>query len=472
MKFRHLSSGLLYILGSVALSPIGAQISPAPSLLNFGGRLAKPDGTPVANGTYSIRFSLWNSNTAGTELWNQTISSITVTNGTFAALLNTNTANLFNGNVWLEIKIGSDLALTPRQQVVSVAYAIKANSVPDGSIGATQIANGSITSSKLVAGTLDAVSWLLGGNSISNPTTQFLGTVGNQPLVFRTNNVERIRVLSDGSVGIGVTSPTALLHLNGTLKINAANILEFGAGVAGKESSAGKIGYQTFTSDALDIVGAGTSATNRKIKLFAEGGTIFNGPLTATTGFFTGAITAPGATFTGAVTASSATIPTLSGNVTVGGELTANVVTVLGGSDVAEPYNVAPSGNVKAIPGFVVAIDPDKIGQMRVADKAYDTTVAGIVSGANGISPGITLRQKGTVADGELPVASIGRVWCWCDADTNGAIRAGDLLTTSDTPGHAMKATDREWRDGAVIGKAMSFLKSGKGLVLVLVSLK
>jgi hypothetical protein len=148
------------------------------------------------------------------------------------------------------------------------------------------------------------------------------------------------------------------------------------------------------------------------------------------------------------------------------------VVTVTGGSDVAEPYNVAPAGAVAAIPGMLVAIDPDRVGQMRVASRAYDTTVAGIVSGANGVHPGITLRQKGTNADGELPVASIGRVWCWCDADANGAIKAGDLLTSSDTPGHAMRATDRERRDGAVIGKAMSSLKSGRGLVLVLVSLK
>src|SRR5262249_61527016 len=114
----------------------------------------------------------------------------------------------------------------------------------------------------------------------------------------------------------------------------------------------------------------------------------------------------------------------------------------------------------------------DKVGQMRVASEAYDPTVAGIISGANGVNPGITLRHKGTVADGELPVASIGRVWCWCDADANGAIQAGDLLTSSDTPGHAMKATDFAHANGAVIGKAMSRLKSGKGLVLVVVSVK
>jgi hypothetical protein len=69
-------------------------------------------------------------------------------------------------------------------------------------------------------------------------------------------------------------------------------------------------------------------------------------------------------------------------------------------------------------------------------------------------------------------VASIGRVWCYCDADANGSIEAGDMLTTSDTPGHAMKVGDFDRANGSVIGKAMSPLKSGRGLVLVLVSLK
>jgi hypothetical protein len=62
-------------------------------------------------------------------------------------------------------------------------------------------------------------------------------------------------------------------------------------------------------------------------------------------------------------------------------------------------------------------------------------------------------------------------VWCYCDAATQ-AIQPGDLLTTSDTPGHAMKATDREHSHGAVLGKAMTALNDGeRGLVLVLVNL-
>jgi hypothetical protein len=54
----------------------------------------------------------------------------------------------------------------------------------------------------------------------------------------------------------------------------------------------------------------------------------------------------------------------------------------------------------------------------------------------------------------------------------NGAIEPGDLLTTSNIPGHAMKAADQARWPGAVIGKAMSSLNEGEGLVLVLVNLQ
>src|SRR5689334_4705452 len=88
----------------LTLVPVSAlaQVSAAPSLINFQGRLAKPDGTPVANGNYSIRFSLWDAASGGNEKWNQTVNPVAVKNGTFGVLLNVaSPANLFSGDLFL-----------------------------------------------------------------------------------------------------------------------------------------------------------------------------------------------------------------------------------------------------------------------------------------------------------------------------------------------------------------------------------
>jgi hypothetical protein len=145
-------------------------------------------------------------------------------------------------------------------------------------------------------------------------------------------------------------------------------------------------------------------------------------------------------------------------------------VGICGGcSALAESFEIA--GGAAIEPGMVVTIDSAGSGRLRLADKAYDRAVAGIVSGANGINPGLLIKQTNTAADGSLPISLTGRVYCWADA-SDGPIKPGDLLTTSNTPGHAMKVTDLTKAQGAIIGKALTSLTEGKGLVMVLVTLR
>src|SRR5256885_2074831 len=148
------------------------------------------------------------------------------------------------------------------------------------------------------------------------------------------------------------------------------------------------------------------------------------------------------------------------------GTMSCKVLTIRGGADVAEPFAMPPA----IAKGSVVVIDDAHPGQLKLSAQAYDTRVAGIVSGANGINPGISLQQEGALEGGQN-VALSGRVYVQADA-TFGAIKPGDLLTTSSTPGHAMKVTNHSIAQGAILGKAMSSLKEGKGMVLVLVTLQ
>jgi hypothetical protein len=152
------------------------------------------------------------------------------------------------------------------------------------------------------------------------------------------------------------------------------------------------------------------------------------------------------------------------------GRIVTQVLQITGGSDLSEQFDIkAIHDELKA--GMIVSIDPENPGRLLTSTRAYDKTVAGVVSGAGGVKPGMMMGQQGTAADGKHPVALTGRVYCWVDA-ANGAVQPGDMITTSDTPGHGMKVTDHNRAQGAIIGKAMSSLASGRGLVLVLVSLQ
>jgi hypothetical protein len=135
------------------------------------------------------------------------------------------------------------------------------------------------------------------------------------------------------------------------------------------------------------------------------------------------------------------------------------------GADCAEDFPVRNGASIEA--GTVLVIDWD--GSLRESAVAYDRRVAGVVSGG-GFRPGIVLDKQHGLPD-RRPVALVGKVYCKVDADFD-AIAVGDLLTTSDTPGHAMKATDPLKAFGAVIGKALAPLARGRGTIPILVALQ
>jgi hypothetical protein len=125
--------------------------------------------------------------------------------------------------------------------------------------------------------------------------------------------------------------------------------------------------------------------------------------------------------------------------------------------DIAE--HIDATGDVE--PGDVVVIDPDRDEHVVRSARPYDAAVAGIIS----TDPAMVIGNSET----ETPLALAGRVPCKVSAE-NGPIHRGDLLTTSSTPGHAMKAT--EPMPGTILGKAMGELASGTGVIPVLVTLQ
>jgi hypothetical protein len=304
-----------------------------------------------------------------------------------------------------------------------------------------------------------------------------------------TNYGPHMTIERDGFVGIGTSDPNTELHVETTGDNRTSYFKGEGIGIPdatvyseNTSTGSGIAGYfRTYGTDASVVItqngtgsflkAFGPDGGNHEIEIYEDGVIeIFNSdhnrtvridPSELVAGDDAGQITLYSAD------GGTATIE-LDGSYGGDGRVTTDELQIKGGSDLAESFDIEMSEKIEK--GMLLCIDDNNPGKLKISDKAYDRRVAGVLSGANGIKPGIIMGQEGTITDGEYLVTLTGRIYCWADA-TNESIKPGDMLTTSNIPGHAMKVTDYSKAHGAIIGKAMTSLKSGKGLVLILVTL-
>src|SRR5688572_25217833 len=99
--------------------------------LTVQGSLKSSAGVPL-NGSHDMSFSIFNALTGGSALWTEAHSAgdaVVVTNGVYATQLGTITplpASMFTGNVgnlYLEVTVGTDSPMVPRQKLQATAYA-------------------------------------------------------------------------------------------------------------------------------------------------------------------------------------------------------------------------------------------------------------------------------------------------------------------------------------------------------------
>lgn len=508
---------------------ISITASAQSSAFTYQGRLT--DNAMAANGSYDIRFALYPALTGGTAAGTQTANPIVVTNGLFSSSLDFGAAALPGADRWLEIAVrpsGSAAAytvLSPRQKLASAPYAFRAASA------ATSAAlTGNITASQISGGTL-AVSLIADG---SLPAAKMAGTVGllnksGNDLNYTAGNVgigtasPQHRLDVDGNLAVRGTLMVDSTNLNDGTDIpgiifgdyNSYEVISSQRGVNGPN----RYGIDLYTANARRLsvanngnVGIGTPTPQGKLDVVTGGGIVTiagngnvgigtatpQGKLEVVTGV--GSVTirndanlVPAINVSGtgglagimrfrhslevwpndAGTAGGRIdIRNKVGGATIAldgesGDATVKTLTITGGSDLAEPFDLADAA-LEA--GTVVVIDDSAPGRLEESSRAYDKCVAGVVSGAGGINPGISLQQEG-INSGGRKVALTGRVYVRAEADS-GPIEPGDLLTTSAVKGHAMSARDSHRCQGAVLGKAMSRLEKGRGLVLILVTLQ
>jgi hypothetical protein len=140
------------VLAAILCLSIGALAQSVPSLINYQGRLTDQTGAPLPSGSYTIQFRVWDSPSAtnATDLiWAQQQSVIIQSNGVFDAILGSlggtsvsgvtpavnDLSYAFTGNNrFLGVTVVSNASGTianpteilPRQQLLSVPYALKA----------------------------------------------------------------------------------------------------------------------------------------------------------------------------------------------------------------------------------------------------------------------------------------------------------------------------------------------------------
>ena len=136
-------------------------------------------------------------------------------------------------------------------------------------------------------------------------------------------------------------------------------------------------------------------------------------------------------------------------------------------ADFAEDFDIAGEIINNVEPGTVMSLNEE--GKLIPCNKNYDSHVVGVIPGAGKYRPGIVMDKTGEPR--RLPVAILGKVYCKVDARKE-AINAGDLITTSELEGYAMKAADKTLAFGAVIGKALQPLRGGTSLIPILVNLQ
>lgn len=144
MRILNSPPTILFSLLLLCSGGAPAGVAPAPALLSYVGTLSDPQGAPVVDDTYELRFALYTKASGGEPLWSEpwdaTTTPVHTNGGAFSVLLGSYTAipeAVFQAQpvTYLGVTVGADAELLPRQRFLIAAYAMRSgDGVPSGVI--------------------------------------------------------------------------------------------------------------------------------------------------------------------------------------------------------------------------------------------------------------------------------------------------------------------------------------------------
>ncbi len=472
---KALFTGLIVLLGCSAVFAL-------PNLLSFQGRVTNSAGQPFAAATYPFKFALcdvnnvaaWTNNGSQLNGTGEPTAGVGVAvdaNGLYSVFLGDTgmtalPVGLFSGNTDLYVRVwfnsGSGFQeLTPKQRIVPVAYAHYA---PGGSGGgsAWMESGGNVyrASGNVGIGTNTPLAMLDVRGNVSIKTTSHAGlTIDSGPASFGSVNFYQQGLLKWGIgrdqsnlfyIGQGNgQSPNFVIQPYGTIGIGCTS-------VAANDTLSGSPSVFLSGNTLLGETGMRIHFNKKAHVGVLDFVVDYDNPLVASE------FRIRSSDIGGAGDVDLFKLKLQSGDLWILGGITA------AGNDVAEPFDLTGKEHIEM--GDVVIIDPANPLHIKKSDKSYDRSVAGIISSQEQAGYIAGSRTDGT---SDKPVALVGRVQCKVTTE-NGPIRIGDLLTTSPTPGHAMRVSDDNYLKavGAILGKALEPFDGDKGQIMVLVTLQ
>ncbi|HSM57138.1 MAG TPA: hypothetical protein VK879_13375 [Candidatus Sulfomarinibacteraceae bacterium] len=471
-----------------AASAVGEAIS-------YQGFLTDDDGKRLS-GNYAMIFRLYSQSSGGAPVYESGTMNVAVDAGLFEVGFDAPQGVFDGGPLWLGIEVEGEV-LSPRQEIRPAPYAM---SVRPGAV-----VRNAATGTALRLESQDVALYGEGGNfgvygfneSSANgagyggyfTSTTGVGAFGGSTAAPSTTNplVPGLHGHSEHGAGVYGTSDAL-----------------FGYGVFGDMSGSGvgaygraATGYGVLgVSDGIGVFGAGESHAVYGSNTASVSGAGYGGYFESSTGVgvFGGSTAVPSMTNalpagvygysengTGIFGASGdfAWAGYFDGHVRIDGSLVisdslfandkSGYVVDVALHDGDEPLQ---QGDVVVVTGVaepVVGEIPAPL--VRKADEAASSGVIGVVDRRYDVDdPVRSQSEEGPIAPGEyVRIVTLGAFKAIRVDASYGAIAPGDLLVSSPTPGHAMRADDPA--AGTVVGKALDVLEEGQGVIAVMVTL-